>query len=199
MLMVVEHPARPRLRSFNLLMRVQAARLRSQVSNDSWKTFAATVLGTWMAIWFQAALHNQYLIRIAPEHFTVWHYRMPFFTSHTMLGIAYACLAAISPGLLLGICLYIAGRLSEREPVAPWRLVLRTFWVWLAVEICSVSAGLQVWRSGRPIYPLSVYPEDTLGMFITQSIQITAYLSGALFSVVLLVLTWRGRKPLRLS
>ncbi|HEY5792997.1 MAG TPA: hypothetical protein VIS74_06850 [Chthoniobacterales bacterium] len=170
--------------------------LKSVISGESWKTLFAVVFGTWMAIWVYAVLHNQYLIRIAPEHFTVWHYKMPFFTSYTMLGIAYAFAASFSPGMFLGICLYVSGRLFNRPKFSPKELIFSTFWVWIAVEICSPAAGFWVWHFKAGIYPDWVYPDNSLGLLITQSIQITAYLSGAAFSILLIVLTWRQRKHL---
>lgn len=110
-----------------------------------------------------------------------------------MLGVAYAFAASVSPGLVLGFCLYLAGRLSSRPKRTPRQIILSTFWVWLAVEICGGCAGLIVWRTGKGFYPDWVYPDDSLGLLITQSIQVTAYLTGAIFSCLLVANTWRRR------
>ena len=75
-------------------------------------------------------------------------------------------------------------------------LVSSTAWVWLAVEICALATGLIVWRTHRGIYPAAWYPDHSLRPLITQTIQITAYSSGAVFSVVLLLWTWHRRKHL---
>jgi hypothetical protein len=168
--------------------------LRTDVPGESWTSFFAVFLGTWLAVWFYAAVHNQYLIRIAPEHFTVWHYRIPFTRDHTLLGILYAGGASISPGGVLGALLYAAGRLFDRPRVPVRRLILGTAWVWLAVEVCAIVTGLIVWRTGRALYPENLYPAKSLGLLITQTIQITAYATGALFSVGLLAWTWHARK-----
>jgi len=168
--------------------------LNSTVTGESWMIFTKVVIGVWLAVWLYAALHNQYLIRIAPEHFTVWHYKMPYFTSHTMLGIAYAFAASISPGVMLGVFLYIAGRLFSRPKLTPKQIILSTIWVWVAVEICAGLVGLMVWRTGKGIYPDWVYPDNSVGLLITQSIQITAYLTGAVFSCILIAYTWQKRK-----
>lgn len=170
--------------------------LRRVVPGESWKSFLRVIFGTWLAVWFYAAIHNQYLIRIAPEHFTVWHYKMPFTQNHTLLGILYAGAASISPGGILGALLYVAGRLFDRPRLSPTRLIWSTAWVWLAVEICALATGVIVWRTGRPLYPESVYPVRSLGLLITQTIQITAYSAGAFFSVILLLWTWHTRKYL---
>lgn len=149
-----------------------------------------------MAVWFFAAVHNQYLIRIAPEHFTVWHYRIPFTQDYTLLGIAYAFGASASPGVVLGMALFILGRLGSRPKLSPLRLVFSTAWIWLGVEIVSIAAGVLVHLTSHPLYPGWVYPDDSPGLLITQTIQITAYLSGAFFSLALLMHTWRSRGEL---
>lgn len=170
------------------------AALNSRVEGESWASFFTVTLGTWMAVWFFAAIHNQYLIRIAPEHFTVWHYQIPFTQDHTLLGIAYAFGASASPGVVLGMALFVLGRIGSRPKIPPLRLVLSTAWVWLGVEIVAIAAGVLVHLTTRPIYPDWVYPDDSHGLLITQTIQITAYLSGAIFSLALLVHTWRSRR-----
>src|SRR5437764_9765739 len=107
--------------------------LRTEVPGESWTSFLTVFLGTWLAVWFYAAAHNQYLIRIAPEHFTVWHYKMHFTQDYTLLGILYAGGASISPCGILGALLYVAGRLFDRPRVPTRKLILSTAWVWLAV------------------------------------------------------------------
>jgi len=113
-----------------------------------------------------------------------------------MLGIAYAFAASISPGVMLGVLLYTAGRLFDRAKLTPRQIVLSTLWVWVAVEFCAGLVGVIAWRTGKGIYPDWVYPDDSHGLLITQSIQITAYLTGALFSVILIAYTWQKRKAL---
>src|SRR3954471_6906290 len=108
---------------------------RSDVHGESWKTFFTVFLGTWVAVWFYAAVHNQYLIRIAPEHFTIWHYKILFTQDYTLLGVLYAGRASICPGGILGALLYVAGRLFNRRKLSARQLVFSTAWVWLGVEI----------------------------------------------------------------
>jgi hypothetical protein len=170
--------------------------LNRVVPGETWTSFLAVFLGTWLAVWLYAALHNEYLIRIAPEHFTVWHYKIPFTQNYTLLGVLYAGGASISPGGILGALLYVAGRLFNRPKLSVRQLVFSTAWVWLAVEICAVTTGLIVWRTHRAIYPADWYPDHSLGLLITQTIQITAYSVGAVFSVILLIWTWHRRKYL---
>ena len=84
------------------------------------------------------------------------------------------------------------------EPVQAAMLKINplTAWVWLAVEVCAIASGLIVWWTGRPLYPDALYPTKSLGLLITQTIQITAYAAGALFSLGLLAWTWHTRKHL---
>src|SRR3954451_7825723 len=120
--------------------------LRTVVPGESWGSFLTVFVGTWLAVWFYAAVHNQYLIRIAPEHFTVWHYRIPYTQDYTLLGILYAGGASVSPGGVLGALLYVAGRLFNRPRLSPCHLILSTGWVWLAVEVCAILSGIIVWQ-----------------------------------------------------
>ena len=100
-------------------------------------------------------------------------------------------------GVMLGIFLYVAGRLFGRAKLSPKQIIFSTAWVWAAVEICAGIVGLIVWRTEQGVYPEWVYPDDSLGLFITQSIQITAYLTGLLFSIILICYTWHRRKSQR--
>src|SRR5256885_14958796 len=102
--------------------------LNRTVAGESWTSFSSVFLGTWLAVWLYAALHNQYLIRIAPEHFTVWHYKIPFTQNYTLLGFLYAGRASVSPGGILGALLYIAGRLFDRPRLSARQLVFSTAW-----------------------------------------------------------------------
>lgn len=169
--------------------------LHRVVAGESWKTFFAVVFGTWMVLWLFASLHNQYLIRIAPEHFTVWHYRIPFTQDYTLLGICYAFGATASPGLVLGVCLFVAGRMFDRPKLSIAQILFSLSWVWLAVEICSLALGWRAWSTGREVYWDWAYPDDSRGLITTQTIQLTAYLSGMFFSLLLIYCTWARRKP----
>jgi hypothetical protein len=170
---------------------------RTLIPGESRTTFFQTVFGVWFLVWIFAALHNQYLIRIHPEHFTVWHYRIPWTDDLTLLGITYALGASISPGLILGTALYIVGRLFDRPKISLRTIFLGVAAVFVAVEISALLAGFVSWRSGSELYPEWLYPDSAPGLLITQSIQITAYLSGAIFSLLLLIGLWIYRGRLR--
>src|SRR6266446_1813322 len=114
-------------------MSASLSSLNKVVPGETWASFLTVFFGTWIAVWLYAALHNQYLIRIAPEHFIVWHHKIPFTRDYTLLGVLYAGGASISPGGILGLLLYLAGRLFNRPRLSAKQLVFSTAWVWLAV------------------------------------------------------------------
>jgi len=101
------------------------------------------------------------------------------------------------PGGMRGALLYVAGRLFDRPRLSVCQLVLSTAWIWLAVEICALTSAIIVWRTERGIFPADWYPTHALGLLITQTIQITAYASGAIFSIIFLLWTWRRRRYLK--
>ncbi len=168
---------------------------QNNVPGESWASFGKVVFGVWFLVWVFAALHDQYLIRIYPEHFTLWHYQIPWIKDYTLLAIAYAFGASVTPGLMLGVVLYGVSRLSRRPKISNRTIFLGVFLVFLGVELCAIAAGLIAWRTGREIYPEWLYPDIAPGIIITQSIQITAYLSGMILSLGLIVWLWmkRGR------
>jgi hypothetical protein len=165
----------------------------SSVAGESWLTFAKVVLGSWMMVWIFAAIHNQYLIRIAPEHFTVYHFKIPFVRDYTLLGITWAFMASSSPGIVLGMCLYVAGRVFDRPKLSVKQLLLSTIWVWIAVEVCSIALGVVARVTGKPVFPDDLYPTFERGLLTTQTVQLTAYLTGAIFSIILIIWTWHRR------
>lgn len=160
---------------------------------ESQASFYQVVLGVWFLVWVFAALHDQYLIRIHPEHFTVWHYRIGWTSDYTLLAIAYAFGASITPGLVLGVVLYVVGRLFDRPKVRVRTILVGVVIVAVAVEVCALAAGFVAWQTGRPVYPEWLYPDESKGIFVTQSIQITAYLAGMVFSLGLIGVLGRMR------
>jgi hypothetical protein len=160
---------------------------------ESLRSCLATILGVWLLVFLYAAVHDQFLIRIHPEHFTVWHYRIPFTENLTLLALLYAFGGSISPGLFLGVVLYVSGRLFDLPKKKVSWLLSGTVWVIVASEVFAIAAGLLAWRMGRGIYPEFLYPDASAGLAITQSVQLTAYLAGAAFSALLMAWTWWSR------
>lgn len=172
---------------------------QNNVPGESWASFGKVVYGVWLLVWLFAALHDQYLIRIYPEHFTVWHYQIPWIKDYTLLAIAYAFGASVTPGLALGVALYVVSRLFNRPKIPARAVFLGVFLVFVGVELSAITAGLIAWKTEREIYPEWLYPDTALGLIITQSIQITAYLSGMVLSATLIGWLWIKRGRLSLS
>ncbi len=90
----------------------------------------------------------------------------------------------------------LCGGAGFRSAEAFREQLLSTIWVWVAVEICSIALGLVAWVTQRPIFPEDLYPTFERGLLTTQTIQLTAYLTGAIFSVILIIWTWHRRSRL---
>jgi hypothetical protein len=166
---------------------------KTELPGESLGSCLRVIFGVWFLVFVYAALHDQVLIRIHPEHFTVWHYQIPFTTDLTLLAILYAFGASISPGLALGVALFFAGRFFSPPKKSVGWLLRGTWLVFVLTELCAAAAGLVAWKLGRGIFPSDLYPDYSEGIAITQSVQITAYLSGAIFSAILLAWTWISR------
>jgi hypothetical protein len=143
----------------------------------------AIVLGIWAEVFLYCLLHDQYLVRISPEHFTVHHPPLWGIVDPPLLAAAWAFRASIGPGLGLGLAALFVARAGPRPKVPPARLLQTVPWLILATEACGLLAGAWVWRTGRPLFPEMLYPEPTLRSWIAQTIQLTCYAAGAIASL----------------
>lgn len=148
----------------------------------------AIVFGIWAEVFLYCVLHDQYLIRIAPEHFTEWHPPLWGIEDLTLLALAWGFRASVGPGLILGLAALFLGRMGRRPKVAPGAMLKIVPWGILATEAAGLSAGAWVWKTGIPLYPLELYPEFSKPLLITQTIQLTCYAAGGI--VGLLFLAW---------
>lgn len=150
----------------------------------------AVILGMWGLTFLYCVLHDQYLVRIAPEHFTVYHKPLWGITDPSLLAAAWAFRASIGPGLLMGMAALFVGRGGKR-PKAPVGTMLKGYAVGLIItEIAGLAAG--AWFTGRTLYPEIIYPELTRPLITTQSIQVSCYLAGMVVGVVYFV--WLNRR-----
>jgi len=152
------------------------------------------VLGvTWVIVCW-AILHDQYLVRIAPEHFTEYHEPLWGIENPRLLATALAFGASIGPGLILGIVCAIAGRRGSANKVSPRFILFGAFAVVCSVELVASGSGFWVIRTNSTFYPESWFPDETLPIRITQTIQITSYLASAVFSTFLVFAILRRRR-----
>lgn len=146
----------------------------------------AIVFGIWAEVFLYCVLHDQYLIRIAPEHFTEWHPPLWGIENLTLLAFAWAFRASIGPGLILGLAALLLGRAGRWPKVAPGTMLKAVPWGILATETAGLLAGAWVWRTGRPLYPAALYPDFSKPLLVTQTIQLTCYAAGGLAGLVFL-------------
>ena len=157
------------------------------------------VFGIWAEVFVYCLLHDQYLIRIEPEHFTVYHPPLWGIKNLTLLAAAWAFRASIGPGLVLGLAALFLARAGKWPKIAPVVLLKIVPWLILVTEAAGLLAGAWVWKSGEPLYPDPVSLDESLPprMLITQTIQLTCYGAGGLVSVLFLGWIVRRRKMLQ--
>ena len=153
------------------------------------------IFGVWAEVFVFCLLHDQYLIRLAPEHFTVYHPPLWGIEDLTWLAVAWAFKASIGPGVPLGLLALFVGR-TGRRPVVPVKsILLGVVPALVVIELCGLAAGAWSWFTGRALFPEMLYPEMTRALITSQSIQLACYLAGLVAGVV--YLAWLGRKRRR--
>jgi hypothetical protein len=143
----------------------------------------AIIFGIWAEVFLYCVLHDQYLIRISPEHFTVYHDPLWGITDLTLLAFAWAFRASIGPGLVLGLAALFLARAGDRPKLEPGRLLKVVPWLLIATEAAGLAAGAWVWKTEQPLFPEAIYPDLTQPMLISQSIQLTCYGVGLLMGL----------------
>lgn len=154
---------------------------------DSRASAYTVILGVAAMVIIYAVLHDQYIVRIAPEHFTVYHEPLWSITTPTLLAAAYGMLASAAPGLILGFSCFAFGRLGSWPKVQTKTILIGVAAVIVATELVAMSSGLLAWTLGHGILPSFVYPDNSLPLIVTQTIQIFCYAASALFSGILLL------------
>jgi len=138
----------------------------------------AIVLGVWGLVAGYAALHDQVIVRIAPEHFTVYHPPLWGLEGAETLALVYALRSSLAPGLLWGLALALVARNGTRPKVPVGRILRGALGVILLTEALAVAAGTWVWRTERMLLPEVLYPDDGLPMRITTTVQGVCYAVG---------------------
>jgi len=160
--------------------------IRDLAKNETRKGFYLTIFGTWAIVAVYAVFHDQYLVRICPEHFTEYHPNPLGIQNDQLLATYLAFLASVSPGLGLGMAIYAVARLGER-PKIPAALLLRKVVVLVVMtELFALSSLFYVGVTRKGLYPSRFYPDDSLAMLSTQTVQLTTYLAAVLGSLFLL-------------
>ena len=144
------------------------------------------ILRVWVLVALYAVAHDQYLVRIEPRHFTEYHAPLWEIENPAILAAIHSFLASFGPGLTLGMaCVLVAWkgaypRLSRRFILTGVLVVI------LLTEGTALLSWLWVRRHGASFYPDAFFPERSLPLVTTQTIQVTCYLASAMFSFLLL-------------
>ena len=136
-------------------------------SFDSRVSAYGIIFGVASMVVVYAILHDQYLVRIAPEHFTVYHAPLWSITNPFLLAGAYALLASLVPGLILGLACFVVGRLGFWPKVGTKRILIGVSAVIMATEVVAASSGLLAWSLGRGILPRFFYPDPALPLIVS--------------------------------
>jgi hypothetical protein len=173
--------------------------LTGSLLNERRSVVYVLVLGIWAEVFLYCVLHDQYLIRIAPEHFTEYHAPLWGIANHSLLAIAWAFKASIGPGLLLGLAAVFVGRAGPWPKIPVARMLKMVAGLIVVTELAGLASGGYAWQTGEMLYPAAVYPEETRPLITTQTIQLTCYLVGAVLAIGFLIWVgrWRWKSQLR--
>jgi hypothetical protein len=140
------------------------------------------VIGVTATIVSWAIIHDQIIAQIAPEHFTEYHEPVGNIKNPYVLAFLWAIAATLGLGLIMGIVYAFLGRRGDRPKVSVRFILVGTIIMVVLIELVSSGTGWWVFRTGETLYPDSWYPVDELGILVTQTMQISAYLTSAVLS-----------------
>ena len=166
------------------------------------KPAAAIILLCTLAAITYGVLHDQVTAHLCVEYFTIGHPPIFGTESPTLLGLGWGVIATWWVGAGLGIGLAIAARAGRRPKTEP-RALIRPLLLLLAVTAALAAAsGLLGHIAATNRWILLVprladrIPEDRHARFLAVGTAHTvSYAAGALGGLVLIVRTWRSRRP----
>jgi len=152
------------------------------------------VLGIWLELLLLVLVHDQFLIRLAPEHFTVFHPPLWGIENESLLAAAWALRASISPGLGVGLAVAFVARGGSRPRISVGECLRRgAGWLLAAVAVAWAAGGAAWWWGWKPL-PDGWYPDPSRELMTSQTVQVTLYLSATLASMALLIQLARRRR-----
>jgi NOL1/NOP2/fmu family ribosome biogenesis protein len=153
-----------------------------KVIDDRRNPTYSIVLGVWGMVAVYAMVHDQYIVRIAPEHFTEYHPPLWGIEEAPVLALVYAARSSLAPGLIWGLVLARTARHGTRPKIPVGVVLFGCGAVILLTELTALASGWWVWTTGRYLFPEAVYPDDSLPLRITTTIQGVCYLVGAMLA-----------------
>lgn len=160
----------------------EVTRWMGKFEGESRKSAYSLTAAIWAVVTVYAILHDQYIVRLNPEHFTLYHEPMWGLRRPQTIALGYAFRGLWYPGLILGMACTLAAR-ADSMPRLSARFVLKcVMGLMIVTETVCVVSGVVTYRRGQGIYPDAFYPDLRLIHQVTQTIQVTGYWVAALWS-----------------
>lgn len=161
-------------------------RMAGKLQGESRASVYSLTLGIWAMVAAYAILHDQYIVRISPAHFTEFHDPMWGIRYYKVLAAAYGFRSSWYPGVLLGMACTLAAR-ADSMPRLRIAFVLKCVaGVIILTELVSIVSGIVAYTRGHGIYPDDFYHDPRLLQQVAQTIQLTSYWMAALWSSFLI-------------
>lgn len=148
------------------------------------KTYGA-IFAVWLVMVPFALVHDQLIVTVSPEHFTLHHEPVFGLAGARSLATAYAFAATVLPGIALGLIMVLVYRAGPRPPLPYSRIFLDTAIIVAVAEAIAWAVGAWVWLGGPTPYPSTWFPDQAPGTVLTQTIQVTLYCACAAVSSVM--------------
>ena len=156
------------------------------------RTLAVFVIAFGLTIAAWACAHDLHLISVEPRHFTAYHRPLLPISNHGLLAIQYAIVATLGPGMAFGALTFAVCRLGSRPQLSlrfAWWLLLPCLTLIEATALLSGMIARHRYAAGQPsLYPASLYPDASVGIAYSQSVNITTYLAAIGFGLVYLTI-----------
>jgi hypothetical protein len=154
------------------------------------RDFLRIVLGTGLLVAGYGMVNDQWVAAIAPQHFFMFHPAYFPLAEPWEQALCFGLLAGVF-GMAWGILLYGAGRVGPGPALKPRPTLQGVLVVIMVTGTIAWSLGSYAAMTGHFPYPRYLCPSDNLGIFVTQTVQLTNDLvgfAGALLSLVLIVI-----------
>lgn len=163
----------------------ETVRLLGMCRAESRLSMYSLVIGVWAIVALYAVLHDQYIVRISPAHFTLYHDPMWGIRYPKVLAAAYTLRSSWYPGVLLGIACTLAARADSMPQVSASFVLKSVTAIVVFTELVAAFSGAVAYYRGQGIYPDEFYHAPELPQQVVQTIQLTCYWMAAVWSAAL--------------